>query len=139
MTSVRLGSLLVISTVALSCGGREETAAPLAIRLVDRFDAKSVVDPVAPAAPPARTEWRFDGPAPEPPPPAFAATRGWEAGPGITGLTITQGTLTGRMTSPVAMVRIERTSDRQVADQLHSIEIRMRVSAKSRRSRKSSG
>ena len=87
------------------------------------------MDPVKPTPPPSRTEWRFDGQAPTPAPATFAATRGWEGGPGITGLTITNGTLTGRMTSPIAMVRIERTSDIQVADQLHSIEIRVRVSA----------
>ena len=67
-----------------------------------------------------------------PAPAAFAATRGWEAGPGVAGLTITNGLLTGRTTSPFALLRIERTSDVQVADQLHSIEVRIRVSAGSK-------
>ena len=114
----------------MSCNrSSDPTAAALAIRLVDRFDEKAVVDAVTPTALPARTEWRFDGPAPTPAPPTFAGTRGWEGGPGITGLTINGGTLNGRMTSPVAMVRIARTADLQVADQLHAIEIRLRVSA----------
>jgi hypothetical protein len=93
------------------------------------FNEKTVVDAAAPVAAPARTEWRFDGPAPVPAPAARAATRGWEGGPGVTALTITNGLLTGRTTSPTSLLRIERTTDVQVADQLHSIEIRIRVSA----------
>ena len=122
--------LVLLCVVGLSCGGTGDSpSTPLAIRLTDLFNEKSVVDAAAPAPTPARTEWRFDGPAPVPAPATFAATRGWEAGPGITALTITNGTLTGRTTSATSLVRIERTSDVQVADQLHSIEVRIRVSA----------
>jgi arylsulfatase A-like enzyme len=130
MARIRSFMVLLGLALSLSCGrAGDSPVAPLAIRLVDRFDDKSVVDPVEPTPPPRRTEWRFDGPAPTPGPASFGATRGWEGGPGITGLTVSSGMLSGRMTSPVAMVRIERTSDVQVADQLHSIEIRIRVSA----------
>jgi arylsulfatase A-like enzyme len=130
MVIVRVVLVFVLGVVCSACDGiREAPTAPLAIRLVDRFDATAVIDAVAPAALPSRTEWRFDGAPPVPAPAAFAATRGWEAGPGINGLTIQNGTLTGRTSTPVAMVRIERTGDLSVADQLHSIEVRIRVSA----------
>lgn len=122
--------LVLLSVVGLSCGRTGDSAStPLAIRLTDLFNEKSVIDAVAPTPPAARTEWRFDGPAPVPAPAAFAGTRGWEASPGIAGLTISNGLLTGRTTSPTSLLRIERTSDVQVADQLHSIEVRIRVSA----------
>lgn len=121
---------MLVCGFALSCGETDDPPSiPLAIRLTDLFNEKTVVDPVRPTPPAARTEWRFDGPPSVPAPTAFAATHGWEAGPGIAGLTIADGALMGRTTSPTALLRIERTSDVQVADQLHSIEVRIRVSA----------
>jgi arylsulfatase A-like enzyme len=120
---------LLFGLLAVWCGCAKTPDAPLAIRLTDAFTDKSVVNPAPPVAVPARTEWRFDGPTPTSPAPTFAATQGWEAGPGITALAISNGTLTGRTTSPMGMVRIERTSGLDVPDQLHSIEIRIRVSA----------
>ncbi len=122
--------LVFACVLALSCGRTSESpSTPLAIRLTDLFNEKSVIDAVKPTAPLARTEWRFDGPPPVPIPAPLSATRGWEAGPGVTGLAITNGMLTGRTTSPTSLIRIERTSDVQVADQLHSIEVTIRVSA----------
>jgi arylsulfatase A-like enzyme len=111
---------------------------PQTIRLVEKFDARAVEG--SPAAKPpsiSRTEWRFDGAfpsAPTPPggvgkPPAFAATRGWEAGPGISGLAIRDGLLVGRAKDEHAVLHVERTSGLENADQLQAIEIRMRVSA----------
>lgn len=129
MTRHHLG-LGLLCLLATSCGsGRDATQTAPAIRLTDLFTEQHVVNAVAPAPPPSRTEWRFDGAPPSPAPAAFAATRGWEAGLGVTGLAISNGQLTGRTSTPVGMVRIERTSGRDVADQLHSIEIRIRVSA----------
>jgi arylsulfatase A-like enzyme len=122
--------LVLVCLFALSCGRTGDApSTPLAIRLTDLFNEKTVIDAAKPVPLPARTEWRFDGPAPSPAPTAFAATRGWEAGPGVAGLTITNGLLTGRTTTATALLRIERTSGIQVADQLHSIEVRIRVSA----------
>jgi len=123
--------LLALALQPVACGRSGPSAAtPVAIHLVDLFDAKSVEGGgTRAAAAPPRTEWRFDGPDPTPPPKAFGATRGWEAGPGVAGLRITDGKLTGRTTSNMPLLRIERTTDLQVADQLHSIEVRIRVSA----------
>ena len=111
---------------------------PQAIRLIDGFDAKHVEgSPGQPAKAPPRTEWRFDGAPPRSPSPApgaspspapFAATRGWEAGPGVSGLAIRNGLLVGRTTTDFPVIRIERTSGLDNADQLQALEIRMRVS-----------
>ena len=119
------------------------------IRLVERFDPKKV-EGTPSAKPPSipRTEWRFDGaaaalPAPQGgaparfapapggarPVPAFPATRGWEGGPGISGLAIRDGLLVGRAKDDHAVLHVERTSGLENADQLQAIEIRMRVSA----------
>src|SRR5206468_1755673 len=108
------------------------------IRLVDGFDAKLVEgSPGKPAAPLPRTEWRFDGapprpasppPGPAPSPAPFVATRGWEAGPGVSGLAIRNGLLVGRTTTDFPVVRIERTAGLDNPDQLQAVEIRLRVS-----------
>ena len=111
---------------------------PVTIRLVEKFDAKAV-EGSPPAKPPSipRTEWRFGGafPTASTPaggvgkPPSFAATRGWEPGPGISGLAIRDGVLVGHAKDDHAVLHIERTSGLENPDQLHAVEIRMRVSA----------
>ncbi len=101
---------------------------PVAVRLVDLFDAKRVQGSAKPAAAVRPTIWRFDGTPPSPLPAKFAATRGWEPGPGIAGLTIKDGQLTGRATGDGALIHLERTSGLDVPDTLHAIEVRMRAS-----------
>ena len=59
---------------------------------------------------------------------AFPATRGWEAGAGIAGLALRDGRLVGRTTTDIPILRVERTSGLDNGDQLHAVEIRMRVS-----------
>jgi arylsulfatase A-like enzyme len=129
--------LLLLAAVLSACG--RPAPGPTAIRLVDVFEAKLVEGSSAKAAVPLRrTEWRFDGPAPSPPPPPtppakpspapFAATRGWEAGPGVTGLAIRDGALVGRTTSDFPILHLERTSGLENADQVHAVEVRLRVS-----------
>jgi arylsulfatase A-like enzyme len=125
----RWTAFLVFPPLALGLGCRR-TPEPSTIRLVDAFDAKLVDgSPAGPGAAARRTEWRFDGPAPSPAPAAFAVTRGWEAGPGVSGLAVSEGLLVGRSTSDFPMLHIERTAGLENADQLHAIEVRVRVSA----------
>ena len=141
-SSCRTGWWLAIAIAAatsFACG-RSSAApdGPKAIRLVDGFDAKRVEgSPGQPPKAPPRTEWRFDGAPPRPasPPPGakpspapFAETRGWEAGPGVSGLAIRNGLLVGRTTTDFPIIRIERTSGLENPDQLQALEIRMRVS-----------
>ena len=130
--------LMLVAAAATACNRpAPDSAKP--IRLVDTFDAKRVEGSSAKAALPVRrTEWRFDGPAPSPPPPPpagakpspapFPATRGWEAGPGVSGLAIRDGVLVGRSTTDFPILHIERTSGLENADQLHAVEVRLRVS-----------
>ena len=130
--------LMLIAAAATACN-RPAPDGAKPIRLVDTFDAKRVEGSSAKAALPVRrTEWRFDGPAPSPPPPPpagakpspapFPATRGWEAGPGVSGLAIRDGVLVGRSTTDFPILHIERTSGLENADQLHAVEVRLRVS-----------
>jgi arylsulfatase A-like enzyme len=130
---------LVLATAATSACNRPDRDGAKPLRLVDAFDAKLVEGSSAKAAVPVRrTEWRFDGPAPSPPalpaPPAkpspapIAATRGWEAGPGVGGLAIRDGLLVGRTTTDFPILHLERTAGLDNADQVHAVEVRLRVS-----------
>src|SRR5438552_18646466 len=132
-------ALLLIAAIASACS---RTAAapdgPKVIRLADAFDAKLVEGSTGtPAPPPPRTEWRFDGappraasppPGPAPSPAPFVATRGWEAGPGVSGLAVRNGLLVGRTTTDFPVIRVERTTGLENPDQLQAVEIRMRAS-----------
>lgn len=126
----RLGRVpLLAAVVAAACS--PTPPGPAAVRLVDAFDAKRVEGSSSGGAPaPPRTEWRFDGPAPSPgPSPApFAATRGFEAGSGVSGLAVKDGLLVGRSTDDIPILHVERTRGLENGDQLHAVEIRMRVS-----------
>jgi choline-sulfatase len=132
-------ALALAAALAPACS--RTAAAPdgqKAIRLVDAFDAKLVEgSPGKPAAPPPRTEWRFDGAPPRPAAPPsgpaaspapFAATRGWEAGPGVSGLAIRNGALVGRTTTDFPILHLERTTGLESGDQLQAVEVRLRVS-----------
>jgi choline-sulfatase len=132
--------LATVATLSLSACTTRPAPAPSVTRLVDVFDAKQVAgSATAAAAPIPRTEWRFDGPppsprpapsgAPAPSPAPFAATRGWEAGPGVSDLAIQEGRLVGKTTTNFPVLHLERTSGLENPDQVHAIEMRARVSA----------
>jgi arylsulfatase A-like enzyme len=121
--------LAAIAVASTSCG-RSREADPGPIRLVDLFKPEAVSGTPAGAQQTVpRTEWRFDGPAPEPAPAEFPATRGFEASASVQAFGIRDGRLTGRSTTDVPLVRVARTRDLDSPDQFHSIEIRMRASA----------
>jgi len=114
-----------------SCAGRATSApAAAAIRLVDLYQPE-MLHGAAPVAvrKPKGIEWRFDGAAPASAPKDGTATRGWEAGLGISGLAIRDGRLTGRSSSEYPVIQVERTQDLDNRDQFYAIEIRMKVSA----------
>ena len=125
------GPRVVLAFVVLAGSACSRPAPrPRVIRLVDVFDAKQIEGSsgkTSSARP--RTAWRFDGPAPSPAPAAFAATRGFEAGPGVEGLTVRDGLLAGRATSDQPILHVQRTRGLEDGDQLHAVEIRLRVSA----------
>jgi arylsulfatase A-like enzyme len=115
--------LAVIGIVLLGCHAPQPSP-PAAVRLADLFKANTVTHAgaaVAPAIP--RVEWRFDGTSPT----GASATRGWQAGPGVTGLMIRDGHLTGRTTTDLPILHVERTDSRFDADLLQSIEVRIKA------------
>ena len=57
---------------------------------------------------------------------------GWEAGPGVTGLTVAGGTLTGRSTTAAPVIHLDWAAVPKNEDTVHSIVLRMKVSAGSR-------
>jgi len=129
----RLKVLLIAAATAAACG--RPAPPPATVRLIDHFDAKRVEgSPAQVATTMRRTEWRFDAPPPPPPPgpnpsPApFPATRGWEAGPGVSGLALRDGRLVGQTTSEYPILHVERTTGLDNADQLQAVEVRMRAS-----------
>src|SRR6267142_1989722 len=84
---------------------------------------------VVPAARPARTEWKFGGAVAPRVPEKLAVTLGWEALSGVSGLSVHDGRLTGKTTADFPTIHLERTSGLDSRDLLHSMEIRLRVSA----------
>jgi arylsulfatase len=130
MRLTRIG--VILSAAALATCGRftAPQTGNATIRLVDAFKTELVSGgPTSGGRTIPRTEWRFDGAAPTPAPKNFIETRGWEAGPGVTGLTIRDGRLVGKSTTDFPLLHFERTSGLDSLDLLHSIEVRMRVSA----------
>jgi arylsulfatase A-like enzyme len=122
-------AVLVVLSQAVACGGGAGSGpAPISIRLVDLFDAKSVEGASRAAAPLARIEWRFDASTPSDGGGKFAATRGWEPGPGVEALSVRDGSLTGRSTTNFPVLHLERTTGLDNPDILHAVEIRMRAS-----------
>lgn len=119
--------VLVAQLAGLACS---RAGAPDTLRLVDAFDARRVAGAAtAPATPPARTEWRFDTPPPKGLVAEVAATRGFTANAGVTGLAVREGRLEGRTTRRVAILAVPRPPGPHDADQVHAIEVRARVSA----------
>jgi len=121
--------MLLALALGSACGPAGSSDGGRSIRLVDDFTPEAVSGAAAgPARQIPKTEWRFDGPPPAPAPSAFPATRGWEGGPGVTGLTIRDGRLAGRTTSDFPVLHLERTTGVDNPDLVHAVEIRMRVS-----------
>ena len=129
-TGTKLCFMFVAIVLLVSCGGCQRSSPPqITIRLADSYKPELVEGRVPSLPPPPRTEWRFDGAAPSPAPEKFAETRGWEAGSGIADLKIKDGHLAGRTTNDFPILHLERTAGLEDRDSLHSIEVRLRVSA----------
>lgn len=128
----RVPLLLLAGAAALSCA-RAPRPEIRTTRLADAFNARLVENAFTEARAFPRTEWRFDGAAPEAKPAAAPAaspeTRGWKAGPGVDGLAVRNGQLAGRTTTDIPILHVERTTGLDNADQLHAVEVRLRASA----------
>ena len=130
MKGLRLTLAITLALVLCACRGSSPDAGSSPIRLVDLFKAESVQGSAPAAAREApKIEWRFDGPAPVPAPAEFAATRGFQAGPGVEALAIREGRLVGRATTDLPLLRVARTSQLDSRDQFHAVQIALRASA----------
>ena len=117
---IGMGGLLLAG-----CGGQASDGS-VAVRIASVFEDDPEGVPVERSAPLPRVEWRFD--TPEGQKSERSATRGWKAAQGVSGLTVREGRLTGRTTSAVPVIHVERSAGPFDADPLHAIELRMRVS-----------
>ncbi len=114
----RAALLLALLMLLIACG--RPPSPPEAIRLVDHFDTAAVENSVTVTATEhTGPEWRFDDPDP--------ALGEWQAGPGVVDLGLRDGLLQGRATSDSPMLHVA-LAELDVADYLHAVEIRMRVS-----------
>src|SRR5262249_10306187 len=104
---------------AVSGCGRAPSRSATVIRLVDQVKPEAITGGTTAHAEIPRTEWRFDAPAKDK----------WDSGPGVTGLAVRDGRLTGRTTSAFPVLHVQRTSGLDNLDVVHAIELRMRVSA----------
>ena len=108
---------------------RGSSREPVAIHLVDEFKSENVEGtPREVVTMPPRTEWRFDGSSRSPSGETDSATRGWQAGSGVSDLNVQDGRLVGRSTSDCPIIHVERTSELDDSHQIYAFEIRMRVS-----------
>jgi arylsulfatase A-like enzyme len=116
---MRLAILFPLAGLAAACGPPSDTRP---IRLVDVF-AEEMVEgsPSNPAPPPPRTEWTFADPT--------VGTNGFSAFADVSGFGVRDGRLVGRSTSDHPLIHVERTTGLENQDQLHSIEVKIRVSA----------
>jgi arylsulfatase A-like enzyme len=119
MSSRWCGVLAAVLAAACARSGTKSTSSSV-VRLVDAF--KPEILSGTPAGlkrdfPP--TEWKFSS----------AEKDTWEAGPGVTALTIRDGRLAGRTTTTFPVIHLQRTKPIENPDLLHAIEIRMKVSA----------
>jgi arylsulfatase A-like enzyme len=113
--------------VAIGCTAPPKPG-PASVRLTDLYKPASVEGRPATLAPRPRTEWRFDAPGSG----KLAATRGWEAGPGVAGLAVREGRLVGRSSSDFPILHLVRTSGLEDRDILHAFEVRARASVAGR-------
>jgi hypothetical protein len=126
----RCGSGLAALTAVLlvaSCR-RAGPPPPPAIRLGDLYRPAAAAQPVrTPAKAAARSEWRFDGAPPRVE--KHAATWGWSAFHGVSGLAVRNGRLVGRATDELPILHLARGPGFEEREAVHGVEVRLRVSA----------
>jgi hypothetical protein len=106
-----------VTGVALLLAGCSRSERPSVVRLVDVFEESMVEGEMVVPPSIARTEWRFEDGAS-----AFTAVVGVE------GLAARDGVLRGKASTNRPLLDFERTTDLESLDQLHAVEVRMRVS-----------
>ena len=114
--SDRLSVVLVLLIAA--CGG--SASAPNVIRLVDEVGNATISGtPEVTHSGPGSQEWMFED----------ESDQGWTAAHGIDSLGVDNGRLQGISTDEIPILHLERKEGLDDADELHAVEIRMRISA----------
>ena len=123
--------LSFFAAVAAGCGNGSASAdGPASIALVDLFgqDGVEVSDSPTLSTPP-RAAWRFADPAPLGLPEATATTRGWSNQGDVIDLAVSDGRLVGETSGDFPILHVTWDDDPGAADDLHSVEISLSVSA----------
>ncbi|MBI3413700.1 MAG: sulfatase [Verrucomicrobia bacterium] len=127
-----LGVLFGVTMLPMGCHRESaRSASPGVIRLHDVFRIEDIKGRLTKEElQVARTAWKFDGLELAPSVTNDApATFGWRAGPGSSALTVRNGRLVGKSTNSHPIIYLERAAGAEDLDLLHSVEVRMRVSA----------
>jgi len=113
--------LCLFLLVLAACGGQggEENV----IRLVDRFETRMIEGSPQTAASEPAALWDFSTASGD----ATHTLLGWKAGPGVSGLRIADGRLTGRSTTGFPVIYAERPA-MDPGDTLYALDLRIRVS-----------
>jgi arylsulfatase A-like enzyme len=114
----RAWTAIILAAVLAGCTA--ETQPGWNIRLVEEFAEAESLDTPPEQVRPAPVEWRFDD---------SGAAGDWRIAMGAGSVTIRDGALEGRTTSPMAALVFSTRRPVGVGDRLHEVEIRMRVSA----------
>ena len=120
-------SIVALSLALWAACGSGPSNDAIAVYLVDRFDPQSIVGTASLAAMKPSALWDFsttENPAGSGPSDPLL---GWKTGPGITGLKVVDGKLTGRSTTDSALIYATVPDTIDAADSFHSIELRIRV------------
>ena len=123
--------LIFLAALAAGCGGGVGgTEGPPSIALVDLFgqDGVEVSDSPALTTSP-RAAWRFADPAPAGLPDDTAATRGWSSRGDVTDLALSGDRLVGETSDDFPILHVTWDDELGTADDLHSVEISLSVSA----------
>ncbi len=88
---------------------------------MDVFESSLLTATPDPREPPAPTEWRFENAA------TTTNTLGWEVVEGVEGLQVQDGSLVGKTTTEIPILRVSREQGGDDPDPLHEIQIRMKA------------
>jgi len=124
MKTLRLRPLGIVAILALSACATQPPAEPASVRLIERF-ADATISGTPAAETPAPVIWNFadaTGPDPEVVDPML----GWTTFGDVTDVRIEEGLLVGRTTGSAPLLTVEFAAG-LLEDELHAIELRMRV------------
>jgi arylsulfatase A-like enzyme len=108
---------LLLLLVIIGCGSQKKSQLTT-VRLVSLHPTNQAKRTAAPMANIPKTEFRFD-----------KGLAGWETLAGISNLSVRNGMLVGRTNSERPILHLERKTSKENSDVLHSIEVKLRVSA----------